>query len=71
MIGEAIKTAKPSDAADQRLLEVVAEMLRSVKVTEDGTMVRVDFTSSLRWADLPSVFLHRSSATVEVKEDKK
>jgi beta-lactamase regulating signal transducer with metallopeptidase domain len=70
-ISEAIKTAKPSDDADRRLLEVVAEMLDSVKVREDGTMVEAAFASSLRWADLPSVFLHRSSATVEVKEDKK
>jgi hypothetical protein len=71
MISDGIKSAKPSDAADQRLLDVISEMLRSVNLTEDGTMVRVDFTSSLRWADLPSVFLHRSSATVEVKDDKK
>jgi beta-lactamase regulating signal transducer with metallopeptidase domain len=70
MINEGIKSSKPSDDADRRMLEVVGEMLRSVKVSEDGTGVKVDFTSSLRWADLPKVFLHHSSLSDGVKEDK-
>jgi hypothetical protein len=71
LVSDAIQAAKPSDAADQRLLDVISEMLRSVKVREDGTMIKAEFSSSLRWADLSSVFLHRSSGAVEVKEDKR
>jgi beta-lactamase regulating signal transducer with metallopeptidase domain len=71
IITDAIKAAKPSDDADRRLLEVIGEMVRSAKARQDGTLVQVDFSSSLRWADLPNLFLHHSSATVEVKEEKK
>jgi hypothetical protein len=46
-------------------------MLNSIKVHQDGKLVKADMTSSMSWADLLNAVMLNGSASVEVKEEKK
>lgn len=69
LLGAALGAAKPTNAADQKVMALASELLKSIQVRRDGKLVRAEFQSTVRWPDLFGSLMGNTSASVEVHTD--
>lgn len=71
LVAAALAAHKPADASEQVLHDLVADVLRTATVRQDGKLVTVDATSSRRWVDLLSAIPVEGPAKGKVSVDVK
>ena len=71
LIETVLKAETPHDATERMLHDLLAQMVRSVRVRRDGKVVTVETSSTTRWVDLLKAIPVDGKAQVEMKSGEK